>query len=73
MKKLIQQAILKWAVNVSAGCFHKKFKLQPENKYLRVTAIKKLSYSFYNRPDVVQIARELLGKILITKFDGQQT
>ena len=32
--------------------------------------IKKLDYSFYNRPDVVKIARELLGKVLITRFDN---
>jgi len=38
-----------------------------------VTAIKKLGYSFYNRPDVVQVAKELLGKILITKFNGEIT
>jgi len=31
---------------------------------------KKLDQSFYNRKDVVQIARELLGKILVTQFDG---
>ena len=38
-----------------------------------MAAIKKLDYSFYNRGDVVQIAKELLGKILITKFDGKRT
>ncbi len=27
-------------------------------------------YSFYDRKDVVQIARELLGKILVTQLDG---
>jgi DNA-3-methyladenine glycosylase len=32
--------------------------------------LKKLDQSFYNRKDVVQIAKELLGKILITQFDG---
>ncbi|HXB42862.1 MAG TPA: DNA-3-methyladenine glycosylase, partial [Puia sp.] len=32
--------------------------------------IKKLGYSFYRRKDVVKIARELLGKILVTKFNG---
>jgi DNA-3-methyladenine glycosylase len=32
--------------------------------------IKKLPLSFYKRKDVVQIARELLGKILVTNFDG---
>jgi DNA-3-methyladenine glycosylase len=30
----------------------------------------KLEQKFYDRADVVQISRELLGKILITKFDG---
>lgn len=28
---------------------------------------------FYTRMDVVQIARELLGKLLVTEFDGQLT
>ncbi len=37
------------------------------------TEIKKLDRSFYNRPDVVKIARELLGKILVTRFDGIET
>ena len=36
-------------------------------------AIKKLDNSFYDRPDVVKIARELLGKVLVTAFDGQRT
>jgi DNA-3-methyladenine glycosylase len=31
---------------------------------------KRLDHSFYNRMDVVQIAKELLGKILVTHFDG---
>lgn len=35
--------------------------------------IKKLSSSFYTREDVVQIAKELLGKLLVTNFDGQRT
>ncbi|MBL7779797.1 MAG: DNA-3-methyladenine glycosylase [Saprospiraceae bacterium] len=29
--------------------------------------------SFYTRTDVVQIARELLGKVLVTAFDGRRT
>jgi DNA-3-methyladenine glycosylase len=33
----------------------------------------KLGKSFYQRDDVVQIARELLGKYLFTKFDGKLT
>lgn len=32
--------------------------------------MKKLDYNFYNRADVVKIARELLGKVLVTKWDG---
>ena len=35
--------------------------------------IKKLDNSFYDRPNVVTIARELLGRILVTEFDGQRT
>jgi DNA-3-methyladenine glycosylase len=38
-----------------------------------VSEIKKLDYSFYGRWDPAQIAKELLGKILITCFDGQPT
>jgi DNA-3-methyladenine glycosylase len=32
--------------------------------------LKKLDKSFYNRKDVVRIAKELLGKILVTQLDG---
>lgn len=32
-----------------------------------------LGRSFYDRPGVVKIAKELLGKILVTWFDGQLT
>jgi len=32
-----------------------------------------LSSEFYTRPDVVQIARELLGKLLVTRIDGLLT
>ncbi|MBN8855644.1 MAG: 3-methyladenine DNA glycosylase [Sphingobacteriales bacterium 50-39] len=35
--------------------------------------MKKLDNSFYARPDVVKIARELLGKVLVTEFDGKLT
>lgn len=33
----------------------------------------KLPISFYQRKDVVQIAKELLGKIIVTTFDGEVT
>lgn len=33
----------------------------------------KLSRTFYERGDVVQVAKELLGKVLITKIDGYFT
>jgi DNA-3-methyladenine glycosylase len=35
--------------------------------------LKKLTADFYDRPDVIQIARELLGKIIITQFEGLYT
>ncbi|HEY4154434.1 MAG TPA: DNA-3-methyladenine glycosylase [Puia sp.] len=34
---------------------------------------KKLDQSFYDRTDVLKISRELLGKILISNFDGMRT
>ncbi len=33
----------------------------------------RLSSDFYQRPDVLQVAQDLLGKILVTHFDGQRT
>jgi DNA-3-methyladenine glycosylase len=35
--------------------------------------MKKIPLSFYDRDDVVQIAKELLGKIIVTNFEGQIT
>src|SRR5690348_6141417 len=35
--------------------------------------MKKLPLSFYTRKDVITIARELIGKILVTNFDGKVT
>ena len=35
--------------------------------------MKKLPAQFYKRPDVVTIAKELIGKIIVTKFDGVTT
>ena len=35
--------------------------------------MKKLPLSFYNRKDVVKIARDLLGKMVVTRFDGKIT
>lgn len=36
-------------------------------------AIQRLSTDFYLRTDVVQVARELLGKVLVTQFEGVRT
>jgi len=38
-----------------------------------MTETKKLPPQFYLRNDVVQIAKELLGKVLVTAFNGQLT
>ena len=35
--------------------------------------MKKLDYYFYSRTDVVNIARELLGKVLVTQWNGVVT
>src|SRR5664279_4841674 len=35
--------------------------------------LRKLDLTFYDRKDVVRIARELLGKILVTQLDGIRT
>ena len=35
--------------------------------------MKKIPLSFYSRKDVVQIAKELIGKIVVTNFDGNIT
>jgi DNA-3-methyladenine glycosylase len=35
--------------------------------------LRKLTIDFYNRTDVVQIARDLIGKIIITKLNGMLT
>jgi len=35
--------------------------------------MKKLPASFYRREDVLQISRELLGKLLVTEWDGVRT
>lgn len=37
------------------------------------TIMKKLPVQFYKRSDVVLIARELLGKVIVTKFEGNIT
>ncbi len=33
----------------------------------------RLPLEFYTRPEVLQIARELLGKVLVTEFEGRRT
>jgi DNA-3-methyladenine glycosylase len=35
--------------------------------------MKKLSHTFYDRRDVVQVAKELLGKIVVTCIEGKRT
>ncbi|MEO6187259.1 MAG: DNA-3-methyladenine glycosylase [Ginsengibacter sp.] len=35
--------------------------------------MKKLTLSFYKRNNVAEIAKDLLGKIIVTNFDGQRT
>ncbi|MDX1911095.1 MAG: DNA-3-methyladenine glycosylase [Saprospiraceae bacterium] len=44
-----------------------------ENTDLNPTKIRRLSLDFYTRTEVVQVARDLLGKVLVTRFDGAVT
>src|SRR5271168_2788635 len=37
------------------------------------TTLRKLDASFYDRAGVVTVARDLLGKVLVTEFDGRRT
>lgn len=38
-----------------------------------MTKMQKLPPSFYLRPNVVMVAKELLGKVIVTRFDGMLT
>lgn len=39
-------------------------------KYKKLTAMKKLSLEFYRRKDVLKISEELIGKVLVTRWNG---
>jgi len=41
--------------------------------FIWLGTIKKLDNSFYARANVLRIARELLGKVLVTEFDGHRS
>lgn len=51
------------------------FQLMDKVKHSNLTNIpfQRLDHSFYDREDVQKIARQLLGKILVTTFDGVLT
>ena len=38
-----------------------------------MAVLRKLDGAFYDRPGVVTVARDLLGKVLVTEFDGRRT
>ena len=44
-----------------------------DSSFITHHSLSKLSLDFYTRTDVVQIARELLGKVLVSEFEGQRT
>jgi hypothetical protein len=47
----------------------KLFEPNKIDKQILLNASAKLDASFYNRPNVLQIAKELIGKILVTNFE----
>ena len=44
-----------------------------KSEEVRLGKLVKLDVAFYERPSVVKVAKELLGKVLVTMFDGQRT
>jgi DNA-3-methyladenine glycosylase len=59
------------AVTISFSKCYKFTKLN--KKLLSDTRMDKLPQDFYNRADVLKIAKELIGKILVTHFGGHLT
>ncbi len=51
---------------------HPRF-LKSSQKMIDRSKIQRLEHNFYLRTDVVQVARDLLGKVLVTNFDGRRT
>ncbi|WP_225975406.1 DNA-3-methyladenine glycosylase [Panacibacter ginsenosidivorans] len=51
----------------------KRFEPNKIDKHILLNASAKLDVSFYNRSNVLQVAEELLGKILVTNFDNKIT
>ena len=55
-------------------------RIESESKFLQIESViivpgnmKKLPASFYQRENVLQIAKELLGKVLVTNWNGKVT
>ena len=51
----------------------KRFEPNKIDKHILLNASAKLGASFYNRSNVLEVAEELLGKILVTNFDNKLT
>ena len=49
------------------------FKSKIEKRKSKMGRVQKLGIDFFKRDDVLLIARELLGKLLVTKFEGIET
>jgi len=60
-------------VSIAAKTKHEFHKSPGGPKIPRIYGSMKLERSFYVRDDVVQISRELLGKVLCSKIDGTVT
>ncbi|HTS43387.1 MAG TPA: DNA-3-methyladenine glycosylase [Puia sp.] len=73
MKKLIKQSVKEMMKTPMQKQQLPVKTLNYNSKFLPVAQLKKLGHSFYNRRDVVKIAKELLGKILVTTFGGVRT
>ena len=59
-----------WRCIAFSASFRVIFMLE---KDISGSKVNRLPIEFYTRTDVVQIARDLIGKLLVTEFDGQRT
>jgi DNA-3-methyladenine glycosylase len=57
----------------AAGPAKAKREEPAEDRIKPVTVLRKLDAAFYDRAGVVAVARDLLGKVLVTEFGGQRT
>lgn len=67
--KYIQTYIFVWSWQLNADITARSLMIN----FVQMNRMKKLPPGFYNRKDVVNIAKELLGKVVVTNISGKVT